>query len=77
VLALVAVTAGVCVGLSAGPGLINIAAQASGLGSGIGRLPAGWALAIAAILAVTIAALTAVVSARRYREVSASEILGS
>jgi putative ABC transport system permease protein len=76
VLALVAVAAGVAVGLSAGTGLINIAAQASGLGSGIGRPPAGLALAIATIMAVTVAALTAVVPAHRYGDVSASEVLG-
>ena len=76
VLALVAVTAGVSLGLSAGTGLINIAAQAYGLGSGIGRPPAGMTLAIATILAVTIAALTAAVPAHRCAEVPASSLLG-
>ena len=76
VLALVAVTAGVSFGLSAGNALINIAAQAYGLGSGIGRPPAGMTLAIAAILAVTIAALTATAPAHRYMEVPASSLLG-
>jgi putative ABC transport system permease protein len=76
VLALVAVTAGVSLGLSAGNALINIAAQAYGLGSGIGRPPAGMTLAIAAILAVAIAALTATAPAHRYMEVPASSLLG-
>ena len=76
VLALVAVTAGVALGLSACTGLINVAAQAYGLGSGIGRPPGGMTLAITAVLAVTAAALTAVVPARRYTEDAASSLLG-
>jgi putative ABC transport system permease protein len=76
VLALVAVAAGVSIGLSAGTGLINIAAQAYGLGSGIGRLPAAMTLAIATIVAVLVAALTAAVPAHHYTEVPASSLLG-
>jgi len=75
VLALVAVTAGAALGMSACTGLINLAAQAYGLGSGIGRPPGGMTLAIATILAVTIAALTAVVPAHRYGEVPPSGLL--
>lgn len=76
VLALVAVTAGVALGLAVCTGLINVAAQAYGLGSGIGRSPGGMTLVIATILAVTIAALTAAVPAQRYAEVPASTLLG-
>ena len=76
VLALVAVTAGVALGLAVCTGLINVAAQAYGLGSGIGRSPGGMTLVIATILAVTIAALTAAVPAQRYAEAPASTLLG-
>jgi putative ABC transport system permease protein len=64
VLALVAVTIGVSLGLAACTGLINLAARLYGLGAGIGRLPDLVTLAVAIAAAVAIAGLTAVLPAR-------------
>jgi putative ABC transport system permease protein len=77
VLALVAVTLGVSLGLAACTGLINLAARLYGLGAGIGRLPGGLTLAVAMILAVVIAGLTAAVPARRYANVPTAAVLGT
>jgi hypothetical protein len=77
VLALVAVTIGVSLGLAACTGLINLAARVYGLGAGIGRLPGGLTLAVAMTLAVVIAGLTAAVPARRYAHVPTADVLGT
>jgi len=77
VLALVAVTIGVSLGLAACSGLINLAARLYGLGAGIGSPPGVLTLAIAIALAVVIAGLTAVVPARRYAGAPSAAVLGT
>lgn len=77
VLALVAVTIGVSLGLAACSGLINLAARLYGLGAGIGSPPGTLTLAIAVALAVVIAGLTAVVPARRYAGAPSGAVLGT
>lgn len=77
VLALVAVALGVSLGLAACTGLINLAARVYGLGAGIGRPPGGLTLAVAVLLAVLIAGLTAVVAARRYARAPTTTALGA
>jgi putative ABC transport system permease protein len=77
VLALVAVTIGVSLGLAACTGLINLAARIYGLGVGIGRPPGGLTLAVAITSAVVIAGLTAIVPARRYAHVPTAAVLGT
>jgi putative ABC transport system permease protein len=76
VLALVAVSIGVSLGLAACTGLINLAARLYGLGAGIGQLPGSLPLAVAITLAVVIAGLTAAVPARRYAHVPTAAALG-
>jgi putative ABC transport system permease protein len=77
VLALAAVAIGVSLGLAACTALINVAARVYGLGSGIGQPPGGMTLTIAITLAVVIAALTALVPARRYAQVPTAAVLGT
>ncbi|HEY1619773.1 MAG TPA: FtsX-like permease family protein [Streptosporangiaceae bacterium] len=77
VLALAAVALGVSLGLAACTGLINLAARVYGLGAGIGRPPGALTLAIAVLVAVVIAGLTAVVAARRHARVPTTAALGS
>jgi putative ABC transport system permease protein len=75
-LALVAAGAGVALGLAACTGLINLAARLYGLGAGIGTLPSGLTLAVAAATAVVLAALTAAIPARRYAQAPSATVLG-
>jgi putative ABC transport system permease protein len=77
VLALAAVALGVSLGLAACTGLINLAARVYGLGAGIGRPPGALTLAIAVLVAVVIAGLTAVLAARRYARAPTAAALGS
>jgi hypothetical protein len=76
-LALVAAGAGVALGLAACTGLINLAARLYGLGAGIGTLPSGPTLAVAAATAVVLAALTAAIPARRYAQAPSATVLGA
>jgi putative ABC transport system permease protein len=77
VLALVAVTIGVSLGLAACTGLINLAARIYGLGAGIGSPPGDLTLAVAVTLAVVIAGLTAAIPARRRAHVPIAAVLGT
>ena len=61
VVALIAVAGGALAGLAAAPGLINLGAQAYGIGAGIGRPPSAAAMAAAIVIAAAGATLTAIV----------------
>jgi putative ABC transport system permease protein len=74
-LAVVAVAAGATVGLLVSTRLINLGAQLDGIGSGIARPPSAEVMAIAVLVAVTGATLTAVVPARRVAAIPVATML--
>ncbi len=76
VLALVAVTLGALAGLLVSARLINLGAQAYGIGAGIGALPSAVAVLAATVLAVTMSSLTATIPARRAARLPAASVLG-
>jgi putative ABC transport system permease protein len=75
VLALIAVGAGTVAGLAGCERLINLGAQAYGIGAGIGRPPSAAALATAVAVAVLGAAAAAILPARRAARVPVAELL--
>jgi putative ABC transport system permease protein len=75
VLALVAVGFGALLGLAACRGLINLASQIYGIGSGLGQLPSVTAIAIAVTAAVVASGLTAAIPARLTARLPAAEFL--
>jgi putative ABC transport system permease protein len=74
-LAVVAVAVGATVGLLVSTRLINVGAQLYGIGSGIGRPPSAEVMAVAILVAVTGATLTAVVPARRVAAIPVATML--
>jgi putative ABC transport system permease protein len=76
VLALVAVTVGVLAGLLVCADLINLGAQAYGIGAGIGRPPSAAAVVAATVLAVIVSSLTGAIPARRAARLPAATALG-
>jgi putative ABC transport system permease protein len=74
-LAVMAVAAGATVGLLVSTRLINLGAQVDGIGSGIGRPPSVEVMAVAILVAVTGATLTAVVPARRVAAIPVATML--
>ena len=76
VLALVAAAIGSLAGLLVCGRLINLGAQAYGIGAGIGRPPSAAAVLAAALLAVIGSSLTAIIPARRAARLPAASALG-
>jgi putative ABC transport system permease protein len=76
VLALVAAAIGSLAGLLVCGRLINLGAQAYGIGAGIGRPPSAAAVLAAALLAVLGSSLTAIIPARRAARLPAASALG-
>ncbi len=74
-LAVIAVAAGATAGLLVSTRLINLGAQLYGIGSGIGRPPSVEVMAVAILVAVTGATLTAVVPARRVAAIPVATML--
>jgi len=74
-LAVMAVAAGATGGLLVSTRLINLGAQLYGIGSGIGRPPSVEVMAVAILVAVTGATLTAVVPARRVAAIPVATML--
>jgi putative ABC transport system permease protein len=74
-LAVMAVGAGAIAGLLVSTRLINLGAQLYGIGSGIGRPPSAEVMAVAILVAVTGATLTAVVPARRVAAIPVATML--
>jgi putative ABC transport system permease protein len=74
-LAVMAVAAGATAGLLVSTRLINVGAQHYGIGSGIGRPPSVEVMAVAILVAVTGATLTAVVPARRVAAIPVGTML--
>jgi putative ABC transport system permease protein len=74
-LAVMAVAAGATAGLLVSTRLINLGAQHYGIGSGIGRPPSVEVMAVAILVAVTGATLTAVVPARRVAAIPIATML--
>jgi putative ABC transport system permease protein len=75
VLALIAVAAGTIAGLALSSRLINLGAQAYGIGSGIGRPPSAAAIAIAVAVAVLATAAAAILPASRAARVPVAAAL--
>ncbi len=76
VLALIAVAAGAITGLALSTRLIDIGAQAYGIGAGIGRPPSMPAIVIAVAAAVVAISAVAILPARRAARVSITTSLG-
>jgi putative ABC transport system permease protein len=74
-LAVMAVAVGATAGLLVSTRLINLGAQLDGIGSGIGRPPSVEVMAVAILVAVTGATLTAVVPARRVAVIPVATML--
>jgi putative ABC transport system permease protein len=75
VLALIAISAGAAVGFAVSGRLINLGAQAYGIGSGLGRPPSAVAISVTILTALVAAGLAAVVPARRVASMPVSVML--
>jgi putative ABC transport system permease protein len=75
VLALIAVAAGTVAGLAGCQRLINLGAQAYGIGAGIGRPPSAAALAVTVTIAVLATAAAAILPASRAARVPVAVVL--
>jgi len=75
-LALIAAAGGAVAGLALSSRLINLGAQAYGVGGGIGRAPSAEAITVAVAAAVVAAALAAILPARRAALLPVAAMLG-
>jgi putative ABC transport system permease protein len=75
VLALIAIAGGAIAGLAVSSQLINLGAQAYGIGAGIGRPPSAEAIMLTVIVATVTAGLAAIVPARRVAGVPIAAML--